>query len=132
MPCWRTWDRGALRHDDPGCGKTRSLGMAVIRRIYVEKKAGYDVEARALLLDLRDNLAVKGISGLRLLNRYDVSGVGAREIARARHAIFSEPPVDELYNEDFPLAAGETAFAIEYLPGQYDQRADSARSEEHT
>ncbi|MCJ7524484.1 MAG: phosphoribosylformylglycinamidine synthase [Candidatus Aminicenantes bacterium] len=100
--------------------------MAVIRRVYVEKKAGYDVEARALLLDLRDNLAVKGLSALRLLNRYDVSGVGAREMARARHAIFSEPPVDEIYGEDFPLAAGETAFAIEYLPGQYDQRADSA------
>ena len=57
--------------------------MAVIRRIYVEKKAGYDVEARALLLDLRDNLAVKGISGLRLLNRYDVSGRRARRSARS-------------------------------------------------
>jgi len=100
--------------------------MAVIRRVIVEKKAGYDVEARALLLDLCENLSLKGLNGLRLLNRYDVSGVSAREMARARHAIFSEPPVDEIYDEDFPLAAGETAFAIEYLPGQYDQRADSA------
>ncbi|MBN2399276.1 MAG: phosphoribosylformylglycinamidine synthase [Candidatus Aminicenantes bacterium] len=100
--------------------------MAVIRRVYVEKKAGCDIEALALLLDLRDNLAVKGLRGLRLLNRYDVSGVSAREMARATQAIFSEPPVDYLYAEAFPLAAGETAFAIEYLPGQYDQRADSA------
>ena len=102
------------------------MSMAVIRRVVVEKKAGYDIEARALMLDLRENLAVKGITALRLLNRYDVSGVSAREMARARHAIFSEPPVDEIYDESFPLAAGETAFAIEYLPGQYDQRADSA------
>ncbi len=100
--------------------------MAVIRRVFVEKKAGCDIEARALLMDLRDNLAVKGLRGLRLLNRYDVSGVSAREMVRASQAIFSEPPVDCIYGEAFPLAAGESAFAIEYLPGQYDQRADSA------
>jgi len=100
--------------------------MAVIRRVYVEKKAGYDIEARAMLLDLCENLGVKGLNGLRLLNRYDVSGVSGREMARARPAIFSEPPVDEIYEESFPLACGETAFGIEYLPGQYDQRADSA------
>ncbi len=100
--------------------------MAVIRRIFVEKKAGYDIEARTLLLDLRENLGIKSLAGLRLLNRYDVSGIGFREMARARQAIFSEPPVDEIYDEDFPLADAETAFAVEYLPGQYDQRADSA------
>jgi phosphoribosylformylglycinamidine synthase len=100
--------------------------MAVSRRVYVEKKAGYDIEARALLLDLRDNLAVTGLNGLRLLNRYDVSGVSDPDMARASHTIFSEPPVDRLYQEKFPLAADETTFAIEYLPGQYDQRADSA------
>ena len=100
--------------------------MAVIRRVFVEKKAGVNIEARAMLLDLRENLAVNGLAGLRLLNRYDVSGISGREMARARQAIFSEPPVDECYDENFPLAAGETAFAIEYLPGQYDQRADSA------
>jgi phosphoribosylformylglycinamidine synthase len=116
----------AGRHDDPVSSEIRSLSMAVIRRVYVEKKSGCDVEARALLLDLCVNLGVKGLNGLRLLNRYDVSGVSGREMVRARHAIFSEPPVDELYIEDFPTAAGETAFAIEYLPGQYDQRADSA------
>jgi phosphoribosylformylglycinamidine synthase len=100
--------------------------MAVIRRVFVEKKPGYDIEARAMLLDLRENLAVRSLNGLRLLNRYDISGVSGREMARASHAVFSEPPVDDRYEEIFPLAAGETAFAIEYLPGQYDQRADSA------
>jgi len=100
--------------------------MAVIRRIYVEKKAGYDIEAKAMLLDLRDNLAVKGLRGLRLLNRYDVSGISGREMVRARQAVFAEPPLDEVYDERFPLAADETAFASEFLPGQYDQRADSA------
>jgi phosphoribosylformylglycinamidine synthase len=100
--------------------------MAEIIRFYVEKKPGYDIEARAMLLDLRENLAVKGLSGLRLLNRYDISGVNAREMARANHTIFSEPPLDEIYDDKFPLAADETVFGIEYLPGQYDQRADSA------
>ncbi|MCX6557121.1 MAG: phosphoribosylformylglycinamidine synthase [Candidatus Aminicenantes bacterium] len=100
--------------------------MAVIRRIYVEKKAGYDIEAKAMLLDLRENLAVAGLRGLRLLNRYDVSGISAQEMKRARQAVFAEPPVDEIYDECFPLAVDETAFASEFLPGQYDQRADSA------
>jgi phosphoribosylformylglycinamidine synthase len=99
--------------------------MADIRRVFVEKKAGCDIEAKAMLLDLCENLAVKGLLGLRLLNRYDVSGISAREMIKAGRAIFSEPPVDEMYDETFPMAAGETAFAIEYLPGQYDQRADS-------
>ncbi|HSQ34876.1 MAG TPA: phosphoribosylformylglycinamidine synthase, partial [Candidatus Binatia bacterium] len=100
--------------------------MAVIRRVYVEKKAGVDVEARAMLFDLRENLAIRGLLGLRLLNRYDVSGVSAREMDRAKQAVFAEPPVDDIHDEDVPLAADETMFAVEYLPGQYDQRADSA------
>ena len=100
--------------------------MAPIRRVYVEKKPGYDIEARAMLLDLRENLGVQALHGLRLLNRYDVSGISGREMTRARHAIFSEPPVDEIHDESFPQGGAETAFASEYLPGQYDQRADSA------
>jgi len=100
--------------------------VAEIMRVYVEKKAGFDIEARGMLLDLRENLAVKSLSGVRLLNRYDVCGISQKEYERARHTIFSEPQVDEIYDEKFPLAADETAFTIEYLPGQYDQRADSA------
>jgi phosphoribosylformylglycinamidine synthase len=100
--------------------------MVVIRRVYVEKKAGIDIEAKALFSDLRDNLSVRSLKRVRILNRYDVCGISQKEYERARHAIFSEPPVDEIYDENYPLAADETAFAIEYLPGQYDQRADSA------
>jgi phosphoribosylformylglycinamidine synthase len=100
--------------------------MALIRRLFVEKKAGFDGEARALLADLRDNLGMRMLSGLRLLNRYDVCGLGAREWRQAVPAVFSEPPVDEIREETLALDAGETAFASEYLPGQYDQRADSA------
>ncbi len=100
--------------------------MAVIRRVFVEKKSGFDGEARALLADLRDNLGIRALDGLRLLNRYDVCGLSAREWLRAQQAVFAEPPVDETHEESLPLSAGEIAFGVEYLPGQYDQRADSA------
>ena len=100
--------------------------MAVIRRVYVEKKPGCAIEARAILLDLRENLGVHDLQGLRLLHRYDVSGLSAREMAQAKQKVFSEPPVDRIFAETFPMATDETAFALEYLPGQYDQRADSA------
>ena len=100
--------------------------MAVIRRVYVEKKPGCDGEAQGLLADFRDNLGLPGLEGVRLLIRYDACGIPAREWRQARLAVFSEPPVDLVFDDDFPRAAGETAFASEYLPGQYDQRADSA------
>jgi len=100
--------------------------MAMIRRVFVEKKAGFDLEARALLAALRGHLGLKALVGLRLLNRYDVCGLLAGDWPRAVRAVFSEPPLDLVNEEKLPLAAGETAFAIEYLPGQYDQRADSA------
>ena len=100
--------------------------MAVICRVYVEKKPGFDGEARAMLADLRENLGIRGLAGLRLLNRYDVCGLTGREWRQALPAVFSDPPVDEACEESFPRSVGETAIAIEYLPGQYDQRADSA------
>ena len=100
--------------------------MAMIRRVFVEKKPGFDGEARALLADLRDHLGLKALEAARLLNRYDVCGLQAGEWQRACVSVFSEPPLDDVRQEKLPLPAGETAFAIEYLPGQYDQRADSA------
>ncbi len=99
--------------------------MAMIRRVFVEKRDGFAGEARALLADLRDNLGIKALSGLRLLSRYDACGLSAGEWQRACQAVFAEPPLDEVRQEKLALAAGETAFAVEYLPGQYDQRADS-------
>ncbi len=100
--------------------------MARIFRVYAEKKKSFAVEAQRLLHDLRELLGISGLSGLRLLQRYDVSGISGREYRRARSTIFSEPPLDHVYDETFPRAAADTVFGIEYLPGQYDQRADSA------
>ena len=100
--------------------------MANVIRIFVEKRKGFDVEARQMLADLRDNLGMAGLQDLRVLNRYDVEGLSADEFARARGVVFSEPNADVVYDETLPLEPGWQVFAMEYLPGQYDQRADSA------
>jgi len=102
------------------------MEMEQIKRIYVEKKKPFDIEAEHVFYDLKENLGVKHLSGLRLLNRYDISGITDDEYAAARTTIFSEPPVDIAYDEEIPIENDETVIAIEYLPGQYDQRADSA------
>lgn len=100
--------------------------MSDVIRVFVEKREGFDVEASQMKWDLRHNLGLKAIEGLRLLNRYDVSGLSKEEFARAQGTIFSEPNQDIVYEEDFPVEKGWRVFAKEYLPGQYDQRADSA------
>ena len=99
--------------------------MAVMR-LFVEKAPGFDIEARGVLSDLRDNLGMTGIEGLRLLNRYDVAGLTEAQYAQAKKTVFSEPNVDIVYDETFPIDPDVRVFATEYLPGQYDQRADSA------
>lgn len=98
----------------------------VIRRIFVEKKEGFDVEAQALFADLKENLGIKGLEGVRLINRYDIYGITDEEYEKSRFVVFSEPPVDHVYDEELLVAEGDRIFAVEYLPGQYDQRADSA------
>ncbi len=100
--------------------------MANVRRIYVEKKKGFDVEASHLLKDLKENLSMDGLKEVRLVHRYDVQGITDEEYAAARNLIFSEPPVDFAYDEEYPIPEGARFFASELLPGQYDQRADSA------
>lgn len=100
--------------------------MSNVTRVFVEKKPGFDVEAKQTLWDLRHNLGLKQITGLRLLNRYDISGLSAEQLEAAKRTVFSEPNQDVLYDEDFPYNEGSRVFATEYLPGQYDQRADSA------
>ena len=100
--------------------------MAEIKRIYVEKKQGCNIEARQLLADIKENLGLTNLTGLRILNRYDVEDIADDVFEAASKTIFSEPPVDYIYNETFEMAEDETAFSMEYLPGQYDQRADSA------
>jgi phosphoribosylformylglycinamidine synthase len=95
--------------------------MAVFR-IYVEKKREYAVEARGLAADIRDFLQISGLTNLRLLNRYDVEGINPELFDKCRNTIFSEPQVDITFDE---LPKEQHVLAVEYLPGQYDQRADS-------
>ena len=96
----------------------------MVDRLFVEKKPGFDNEARALLKDARSFLGVTDLTGLRLFNRYDVEGLDAALLAQARRSVFSEPQLDDVYDE-LPQDEG-VVFATEYLPGQFDQRADSA------
>ncbi|ADG81689.1 phosphoribosylformylglycinamidine synthase [Thermincola potens] len=97
-----------------------------VRRIFVEKKPGYDVEAQNLYRDLKENLDIAGLERLRIVNRYDIEGISDEEYRNARTTVFSEPTVDYVYDEALPVDDGDIVFAVEYLPGQYDQRADSA------
>ena len=96
----------------------------MVTRVFVEKKPGFDIEAGHMLSDLRGVLGVKGLTGVRILNRYDVDGLTPEEFELASKTILSEPNLDNVYPEDY--APDCRAFAMEYLPGQYDQRADSA------
>lgn len=100
--------------------------MGMVRRVFVEKRKGCDVYANGLFSDLKNNLGISGLTGVRVLNRYDIEGLSDDHYKAARDIIFAEPPVDLVYDETMPLADGERVFAVEYLPGQYDQRADSA------
>nr|WP_325259126.1 phosphoribosylformylglycinamidine synthase [uncultured Oscillibacter sp.] len=98
----------------------------MVRRVYVEKKPALRLEARGLLSELRTILGVSALTGLRLLNRYDVENMDAGVFQRAKTIVFSAPQTDLLYEEDCPLPEGpHTVLAVEALPGQFDQRADS-------
>ena len=99
--------------------------MAVYR-IYVEKKPRYAVEGDQLLSDLKTSLRIDGIAGVRIINRYDVEDISKEDLDRSIPVVFSEPPVDTVLDALPTPAADEKMFAVEYLPGQFDQRADSA------
>ena len=96
----------------------------MVNRIYVEKKPGLDLEARTLLREARELLGIGELERVRLLNRYDVEGISGELFARAVKTVFSEPQLDDVTEE--PDWDGADVFAVEYLPGQFDQRADSA------
>ncbi len=97
-----------------------------VRRIFVEKRDGMNTEALGILADLKENLGISGLKSVRILNRYDVQGLEDSEYEAARTRVFSEPNQDMIYEELFTPEEGSFQFAVEYLPGQYDQRADSA------
>ncbi len=96
----------------------------MVFRIYVEKKAGFDNEARALFRDVREFLGVRGIQRIRVINRYDAEGIDKKLFNMCVKTVFSEPQLDDV--SESLECAGATVFAVEYLPGQFDQRADSA------
>lgn len=97
-----------------------------VKRILVEKKTGFDVEARHLYHDLKENLGISHLEKVRIINRYDISGISDEAYLQARKTILSEPNVDFVDDETIAIEPGAKHFAMEYLPGQYDQRADSA------
>ena len=97
----------------------------MVRRIYVQKKPGFDVEAKGILEDLKENLQIKGLEQVVILNRYDVSGVDEESYNKAKTTVFSEPQVDDYFDETYTFEQNDKVFAVEYLPGQFDQRANS-------
>jgi phosphoribosylformylglycinamidine synthase len=97
-----------------------------VKRLYVEKKDSFRDEARQLFHDLKDHLELAGLKGVRVVNRYDIEGLDNALFESARNTIFSEPMVDDVFDEILPVDASAHVIAIELLPGQYDQRADSA------
>jgi len=107
--------------------KSRERGETMVRRVYVEKKEGFDVEAQGLYEDVRTNLGIKGLTGVRIINRYDVQGLDEETFEAAKYSVFAEPSIDMAYDETMPGDLSSVKFfAQEYLPGQFDQRADSA------
>ena len=102
----------------------------MVRRIFVEKKKGFAVEAEGLFSDVKNNLHLEGLGSLRVINRYDMEGIDEETYIMAKHTVFAEPAVDNATDEALSLPESAIFFAVEYLPGQYDQRADLLRSEE--
>ena len=100
--------------------------MSDVRRIYVEKKEAFAVKAAELLEEIQSFLGIEDVKSVRVLIRYDVENISDEVFERACRTVFSEPPVDLLYHENFETAPDAHVFSVEYLPGQFDQRADSA------
>ena len=95
----------------------------MVYRVYVEKKAGQTHEANALQREIQDFLGIHGLTGLRVVNRYDAENIDKELFDSAVNTVFSEPQVDTVF---YDVPRGDVVFAVEPLPGQYDQRADSA------
>ena len=100
--------------------------MGNVRRVYVEKKTPYAVAAKELKAEIKSYLDIKTLNDVRVLIRYDIENVSQETYEKALGTVFSEPPVDIVYEENLQCEAGDKTFSVEYLPGQFDQRADSA------
>ena len=100
--------------------------MSGVKRIYVAKKKEYAVKDRELENEIPGYLGIKGVKEIRVYIRYDVENVSDAVFETAARTVFSEPPVDQIYYEEIPVPEGARVFGVEFLPGQYDQRADSA------
>ena len=100
--------------------------MSKVKRVYVEKQAPYAVKAKELKEEFASFLGIKTVTGVRVLVRYDIENLSDDTYQKSLNTVFSEPPVDTLYEEEFPYGESDRIFSVEYLPGQFDQRADSA------
>ncbi len=100
--------------------------MGNVRRVFVEKKAPFAIRSMELADEIKSYLNIDSVKGIRVLVRYDIENISDETYNKALGAVFSEPPVDILYEEQLPLYSDSRSFSIEYLPGQFDQRADSA------
>ncbi len=100
--------------------------MSNVRRVYVEKKEGFGVQAKDLKQEIGSYLGIRDVKNVRVLIRYDVENISDATFEKACNGVFSEPPVDMLYHEEFPVTENSRIFSVEFLPGQFDQRADSA------
>ena len=99
--------------------------MSNVRRLYVEKKKPYAVQAKKILSEINGYLGISTVNNVRVLIRYDIENMSDEVFEKAKHTVFSEPPVDNMYEEDFEYGDAKV-FSVEFLPGQFDQRADSA------
>ena len=100
--------------------------MGNVKRIYVERKKNYAVAAKDLKEEIREYLGIRELEQVRVLIRYDVEGIGEDTYQKALATVFSEPPLDDVYEGGFDKNENDRVFSVAYLPGQFDQRADSA------
>ncbi len=114
-----------LTEDKNASRKEKGLFMSNVRRVYVEKKPAFAVKAKELQAEIKSYLGISSVTGVRELIRYDIENISEETYQKALVTVFSEPPVDTVFEEEFILGNAKT-FSVEYLPGQFDQRADSA------
>ena len=97
----------------------------MVKRIYVEKRKEYDESAKEILKDLRENLGLENLEKVKIVNRYDVENISEETLKKAKNTVFSEPQVDICYEDTYEIKPEEKVFGVEFLPGQFDQRANS-------